>query len=91
MHTIASLGGVGASFRFRFDLLGLKLGFEYCLAGRALIIPAQEDMIVDRNNQSCKTCSIGGEGIMFQRTLTGSEKRPAVSLPWGKCVGMGDE
>ena len=45
--------------------LDLMVGFRCCLAGRALNIPAQEDIIVYRNNLSCKTCSIWSEGITF--------------------------
>ena len=81
--------GAGACFCFRFRSVRLGLGFGYCLAGRladALIIPAEED-IENRNNLNRKTCSIRCEGIVFY--VLRSEKRPAVSLPWGDCVGMG--
>ena len=86
MHTSTSFGGKVLIFVFVFDLLGLGLGLDIVWLARrlagALIIPAQED-IENRNNPSRKTCSIRCEGIMLY--VLRSEKRPAVSLPWGNC------
>ena len=91
VHTFTSLGGQVLVSVFAFRSVRFGLGFGYCLAGglaNALIVPAAEDSSIEnRDNPNRKTCSIRCEGIVFY--VLRSEKRPAVSLPWGDCVGMG--